>query len=564
MNFSGLATEKYRWIALVFLALGLAIVIIDNTVLNVAIPYILRDLKTSFDGIQWVISGYALIIATLLITVGRLGDVWGRKKVFLLGTVLFAIGSLIASFAQNVIVLFIGEAFIEAIGASMMLTSSLALLVTEFQGRERSIAFGVWGSVAGASATIGPLLGGFLTTYYSWRWSLRINVAVALIALLGSVFIKESYGEKNEQFDFIGVILSGIGLFSLIFGFIEGARFGWITPASEFVVFGWHWPLTISLIPFVFDIAVIFLLSFVGWELFLEENGHMPLLRMSLFTSKIFDIGLITLFILALGQFGIFFIMPIYLQNVLGLTAFQTGLVFLSSSVVMLAVGPLTGFLAARIGPKWLISVGMFFLLVGTYMLMQQIAVGISAWALTPALVVFGVGIGMGSAQLTNIILSGVLPSLSGEASAVNTTIRQIGTSIGIAVIGVVFSNAIATHIPENIKADSAIPSPAKEEIIHATKDITPESGSKNITFPETLSKSVKNDINKALVTASKNALFYSLIFTAGGMVISLFIPNTSLHKEEVKEEIEKEQKDEAREAEKTHEAEKEKIIFGG
>lgn len=194
MKLPNLATDKNRWYALVFLALSLAIVIIDNNVLTVAIPYIMRDLYTTFDGIQWVISGYALIIATILITVGKMGDLIGRKKLFLLGTGLFAIGSFIASVASNIFVLFIGEAFIEAIGAAMMLTSSLALIVTEFQGNERAIAFGIWGAVAGASASLGPLLGGFLTTYYSWRWSLRINVVIALIAILGSVFIKEAKG----------------------------------------------------------------------------------------------------------------------------------------------------------------------------------------------------------------------------------------------------------------------------------------------------------------------------------------------------------------------------------
>src|ERR1041385_8544486 len=237
-KFMNLATEKNRWWALVVLALGLTIVIIDNTVLNVAIPYILRDLHTTLDGIQWVISGYALIIATLLITIGRVSDMFGRKKIFVLGTVMFAIGSFIASISKSVGVLFLGEAFIEAIGAAMMLTNSLSLIATEFRGKERGIAFGIWGAVAGASASIGPLLGGYFTTYHSWRWSLRINVVVALVAILGSVFIQESKGEGEERFDWQGMILSILGLFSLVFGVIEGARYGWWHPTSNIFSIG--------------------------------------------------------------------------------------------------------------------------------------------------------------------------------------------------------------------------------------------------------------------------------------------------------------------------------------
>ncbi len=338
--FSKFATAKYRWHALVFIAVGLAIVIIDNTVLNVAIPYILRDLNTTLDAMQWIISGYALIIATLLIFMGRLGDVVGRKRVFLAGTVLFAIGSFIASIAKSAGILFIGEALIEAIGAAAMLTSSLALLASEFQGRERALAFGIWGSVAGASATIGPLLGGYFTTYHSWRWSLRINVVVALIAILGSIFIQESKGEEGKRFDWLGTILSGLGFFALVFGVIEGRNYGWWHINKTFSIGSWNWPLhDLSVIPLAFAAAALLLIWFVFYEINLEKNGGEPVVRMSLLRSRGFSWGLIAVAIMSLGQFGVFFVMPIYLQNVLGLTALKTGLVFLSSSLMFMVVG---------------------------------------------------------------------------------------------------------------------------------------------------------------------------------------------------------------------------------
>lgn len=533
MKFLNLATEKNRWLALVFLALGLAIVIIDNSVLNVAVPYILRDLHTTFDGVQWVISGYALIIATLLITAGRLGDVWGRKKVFLLGTVFFAIGSFIASISPNIVILFLGEALIEAIGASMMLTSSLSLLVTEFQGKERALAFGLWGSVAGASGTIGPLLGGYLTTYYSWRWSLRINVVVAIVAILGSVFIQEAKGNEHGRFDFLGMIFSGIGLFFLIFGFIEGQKYGWWTPNQQFVLGSFTWPFHVtSPIPFAFSLAALFLALFVLVEYVLEQKGESPLFRLSLFGSRGFTIGLTTLTIVSLGQFGIFFIMPIFLQTVLRLNAFQTGLVFLWSSLSILIFGPASGFISSRIGPKWLITVGMFALAAGTFLLRQTISTTSTGFSLGPPLVLFGVGIGMASAQLTNTILSAVPTAVSGEASAANSTIRQVGTSIGIAIIGVIFSSTLSSSLTTHIRQDAQIPVMAKTPIINDVKNISPESG--QTVSPRKVSpvidRAMTNDVNDALVSASQGALTYATIFTTAGALFSLLIPSSTPH----------------------------------
>lgn len=523
---SKFATDKNRWIALVFLALSLAIVIIDNTVLNIAIPYILRDLNTSLDGLQWVISGYALIIATLLITVGRLGDMFGRKKIFLIGIVLFAIGSFIASISTNVAMLFVGEAFIEAIGASMMMTSSLSLLATEFQGKERSIAFGVWGSVAGVSAAFGPLLGGYLTTYYSWRWSLRINVAVAIIAILGSIFVKEAKG-KARNFDFLGTIFSGVGLFSLIFGFIEGRKFGWFAPNEIFSIGNFHWPFSnISIVPFSFVLAVIFLTLFGLNEYFYEKKGRDPLLKLSIFKNKGFSIGLLTLTIFAFGQIGTFFILPIYLQNVLNLTAFQTGIVFLPSTLIALVIGPFSGIIASKVGPKWIVTFGMAMITLGTFFLRESIAINIGGWSLVPAFIFYGVGIGMASSQVTNIIISSVPITFAGEASAVNATVRQIGASIGIAIIGVIFASSITYNLSKNINSDTLIPSPVKEKIVSGLSSSAIETGKKgNFQGPKNIQESIKNDVNDAIVESSKEAFQYALLAVLLGTLFSFLIP---------------------------------------
>lgn len=527
MRVSDLASPKFRWIALIVLSLGLAIVIIDNTVINVAIPYIIRDLHTDLPPLQWVISGYALIIAMLLIPAGRLGDVIGRKRVFIIGLILFAIGSFIASISPNVWILFMGEAVIEAIGAAMMMTTSLSLLATEFQGAERAKAFGIWGAVAGVSATIGPLLGGYFTTYFSWRWSFRINLFVAVIALIGTVFIKEAKGEGDQRFDVLGTVLSGLGLLCLVFAFIEGQNYGWWNTVQSTILFDWKWPFSVSIIPYFFVLSVIFLMLFIWWEFRITAQGKPPLLRMDSFKNSAYSLSLIALLIISLGQFGVFFIMPIYLQNVLGLNAFQTGVVFLASSITIFIFGTSSGFVAAKIGPKWLVCVGMFVLFIGTFMLKQVLDVSISPWDLVPSLVVFGIGIGMTSAQLTNLVLSAVPTSLAGEASATNSTVRQVGSSIGIAILGTILATNITSQAISNIQLDYRISEPIQSVIISNLNTSTIGSGN-TTTGPQdhsSYAKYVKQDVQEALVSASQDTLDVALIFILAGAVFSLLIP---------------------------------------
>jgi EmrB/QacA subfamily drug resistance transporter len=531
ISLPNLATDRNRWYALVFIAMGLAIVIIDNTVLNVSIPYMLRDLNTTLPSIEWAISGYALTIATTLITVGRLGDMWGRKKIFLAGIVIFAAGSLISSEATSAAILIFGRGIVQALGAAMALTSALSLLTSEFKGSERAIAFGIWGAIAGASASIGPLLGGYLTTYYSWRWSLRINVVVGLITILGSVFIKESKGEQAKRFDWWGMVLSGTGLFSLVFAIIEGQKYGWFSPNKIFSIGGWTWPLSsISIIPFFFAASAILLGTFGTIEYRMEKRGGTPLLKLSLFRNTSFSIGLAMLAVLAFGQLGTFFIMPIYLENVLGFDALKAGIVFLSSSITVLIVGPLSGFIASRVGPRILVILGMIFLPLGTFLISLSISTDATGLTLAPALIVLGLGIGLGSAQLSNTILSAAPLEDAGEASAATTTIRQVGSSIGIAIVGTILTSSLMTNIADTLKADPVLPEPVKLQALQTVNASQIESGQSeglgSIINPKMASQ-VKGDLDKAFVKSSKETIRFSIVFILIGTVLSFFLPKS-------------------------------------
>ena len=226
--------DARRWITLAIVLLSTMIVVLDNTVLNVALPTILRDFHTTLPSLEWVITGYALTFATFLIIGGRLGDIYGTRRVFIVGAAMFGAGSLLASLATGVPTLVLGEALIEGLGASLMLPAALAVLSTTFQGRERATAFAAWGAVAGSAAGLGPLLGGFLTTNFSWRWSFRINVIIAPLAIIGALlFIARSpRRDEHEPIDGVGAALIAAGMFLLVFGLSEGGTYGWFRPIA--------------------------------------------------------------------------------------------------------------------------------------------------------------------------------------------------------------------------------------------------------------------------------------------------------------------------------------------
>jgi EmrB/QacA subfamily drug resistance transporter len=526
--FNRLATHENRWYALLVMALGLAIVIIDNTVLNVSIPYILRDLNASFSSIQWIISGYALTIATILITIGRAGDIFGRKRLFIVGMIIFAIGSFIGSTAKVPATLIIGRAIIQAIGAAMTLTSALALLASEFQGRERAIAFGIWGSVAGASATLGPLLGGYLTTYSSWRWSLRINLVVSLAALIGSVFIIESKGKEGKGFDWWGTLLSGLGLFSLIFGFIEAPYYGWWAQKNIFQLFGLQWPFSFSVIPLFFASGTLLLTLFAMREWRLETRKGNPLFLLSTFKSRGFSVGLSILALLSFALFGLFFVLPIYLEDVLGYNAFQTGLILMWSSTSIFVLGTLSGFIASRINIKWLITAGLIILSGGAFFLRYSITSQGNVIGLSIALALFGIGFGMGSAQLNNIVLSSAPTEIAGEASAASITMRQIGSAGGIAIIGAFLASSLSARMVDSITSDSNIPSSLKPNILSQLQNIDIESGQINFmqALPTSEAEYIRNDVEGAVAGAAGASLSITLSLTSLAALISFFLPS--------------------------------------
>jgi len=418
-----------KWGPLLVLSLALGIIIIDTTLLNVSLSTLIRELHTNLQSLQWVISAYALTLAALTVTGGRMGDLFGKRRMFRLGALLFAIGSFQASISNSVPMLLIGEALIEGIGAALMMPATASLLVARYRGHDRAIAFGIWGSVAAVASAIGPLLGGFLTTHYSWRWGFRINVFVVAILLAGSVVLDEPEGERHaRKIDWLGVFLSALGLFLIVFGIIGSTTYGWSSTLVLMAIGG--------------GLSVLAL--FAIWERRLEQRGGTPIVSMKLFANKHFMAGAGVTAVLMLSQNGVIFSLPVFLQTVNNLSAFHTGLALMPMSVTLLFVSPIAGVLTKRIAHKRIIQTGLAITVVALLVLPFSLRPGMSIWGLAPGLALYGLGMGMVLSQVNNLTLSSVPVREVGEASGVMNTFRQIGASLGAAIIGAILLSTIA------------------------------------------------------------------------------------------------------------------------
>jgi EmrB/QacA subfamily drug resistance transporter len=430
--------DPRRWLAASIAIVSVAIPVLDNTILNLAVPTILREFHTQLSSLQWVITGYSLTFATLLIIGGRLGDIFGHRRMFVLGATIFGVGSLLASVANSVPQLFVGEALIEGIGASMMIPATLSILSTTFTGAERARAFAAWGAVAGAAVAFGPILGGLLTTDYSWRWGFRINVLVAPIIVCGAlVFMRpDERADRRPRIDARGSALIALGSFSLIFALSEGTIYGWWSPVKDLVVAGRTvWPATapISIIPIAFLFAAIVFTLFALLERAMELQKRDPLFEFGQLRHLGFRYGLLTTMVLAMGQFGLLFILPVLLQNGQHLSALQTGEWMLPQGILIAVAAPIGGLMTRRVSITGLVRSGLALEALGLLVVATAIAPGVSFAALLPGMILFGVGVGFASSQLTNVILSDIEPDKAGVASGTNTTVRQVGLALGIA-----------------------------------------------------------------------------------------------------------------------------------
>ncbi|HEY8132662.1 MAG TPA: MFS transporter [Thermoanaerobaculia bacterium] len=515
-----------KWGTLLVLSLALAIIIIDSTLLNVSLSTLIRELHTNLQSLQWVISAYSLMLAALTVTGGRMGDLFGRKRMFMGGAIIFAIGSFIASISRSVPVLLLGESIIEGIGAALMMPATASLLVSKYRGHDRAIAFGIWGGVAAAASAIGPILGGFLTTRFSWRWGFRINLFVVALLLAGSIIVEDAQPREGKRIDWLGVILSAAGLFFVVFGIIESETYGWLHARKPFPI--WQ-PGSISIAPVAMAIGAAILVVFGMWERRLEERGGTPIVSMRLFQNRQFVAGASVVGVLMLAQNGVIFSLPVFLQSVKQLDAFHTGLTLLPMSVMLLIVSPAAATLTRRIPHKRLVQAGLIINAIAIVVLRFTIGVNMNLTWLIPGLALYGVGLGLVLSQINNLTLSAVPVREAGEASGVTNTFRQIGASLGAAVIGAILISTILIRLDAAVAESATIPPQSKTAITRmldaqATGLAFGESG-----IFDSLRPQIRNEMMALRRTATtvgiQRAFLCGTLFALMGLAVSTLLP---------------------------------------
>jgi EmrB/QacA subfamily drug resistance transporter len=417
------AEENRKWWTLAAVAFGLFMIMLDNTVVNVALPSMQRALHIDRAELEWVVNAYALTFGVLLLTGGKLADLLGRRRIFIAGLVVFT-GSSLACGLANGPEMLIGARTVQGIGAALMNPATLSIITATFPPRQRGMAIGIWAGVSAMALAIGPLVGGVLTQKIDWSWIFFINVPIGVLGIAAArIFIDESRDTSHEQrLDLPGLVSSGIGLFALTYALISTNHHSW----------------TSARVLSLFAVAGAALAIFVVLEL----RQRLPMLDLSLFRNPTFAGANSVMFFVGLAMFGIFFFNSLFLQNILGYSAIQTGATFLPMTVLIILVAPQAGRLSDTVGPRWLMGLGML-LVTGSLLVFSTLDVGSSFWHILPGLLIGGFGMALVMTPTTAAAMGSVPVAKAGVGSAVINSMRQVGGSLGIAVMGAVVATQI-------------------------------------------------------------------------------------------------------------------------
>ena len=505
------------WAALLTIGFGVSLVIMDATIVNVALPVVIKDLSLTATEAQWMNAVYSLVFAALLITVGRIGDLKGRRLLFLIGMVVFMLASVVAGLSVNGLML-IAARFVQGIGAAMILPSTLSSLNALFVGRARVVAFAVYGSAIGGMAALGPLLGGWLATDYSWRWAFWLNIPVGLLVVVGIVKALPETRDPHAtpSGDVLGVALTMVGMGAIVFGLIEAETYGWWrTDAGG-----------ISPVPFVIVGGVLAMVAFVVNERRRAAAGRPVLVDLGLFAIPTFSAGVVAALIVAFGEFGLLFTLPLLLQGTLGYSALQTGWVIVALALGTFLISAALPQISRFLPQRTVVQIGLGLEAAAVGALALTISLDVAAWQLCSCLFVYGLGVGMATAQLTSLLLHDVPVEESGQASGLQSSVRQLGSALGVAVLGGLLIGTLGRATQSNLEA---LPLPPGT-VSSVTNAVTDSAGTAiaGLQAQPNLA-AVAHAASDAMISASKLTTGFAAVALVLGLLATFRLPLTAL-----------------------------------
>ncbi len=521
------------------LILGTAqfVMVLDSTVMNVSISQVVADLHTTVSGVQLAITAYTLVMAAFMLTGAKLGDIWGRRRAFSIGLAVYGVGSLTTALSPNLGVLLIGWSGIEGLGAVLVIPAIFSLTAVNYTGRERALAYGLLGGIAGAGAAAGPLIGGFVTTALSWRVVFAGETVIVLVLLTFVKRIGDRPLAERPKLDYVGAGLSALGLGLTVFGILKISTWGLLKPIGALTIAGTKiTPFGFSVVPFMILAGLVVLGFFARWEQRVVAAGHAPLLAPDLLHIPQMRAGLSTVVSQYLILAGTFFVIPLYLQLVLGKNALETGVKILPISVAMMLAAVLGPRLATRTSPRRVVQIGLGFLFVSIGCLMASISPSLASVPFALSLAGFGAGIGLAISQLGNVVMSSVGESRSSEAGGAQGAAQNLGQSLGTALIGAVLLTGLTSGFQDRVRADPAIPHQVQQQVASATEEglaMVSQAQFKATVEQAGVSPEQTTELvgyySDAQIEALKRALFVASMFALIGLWFARALPGEAL-----------------------------------
>lgn len=527
-----------KWLPILILAAAQFVMVLDTTVMNVAISDVVADLDTTVSQVQLAITLYTLVMAGLMLTGGKLGDILGRRRAFAIGLVIYAAGSITTALSPNATVLVLGWSGLEGIGAALVIPAIASLTARNYSGADRAIAYGVIGGIAAAGVAAGPLIGGWVTETFTWRYVFAGEAVIIAAILLSLRAVKDAPRvEPRPPLDLVGAFLSASGMGLIVFGLLRIPQWGLVDPKGALTIGGTEiTPLGFSAVPFVVAAGAVLMSGFLRWSARRVRVGREPLLRPDLLRVSQLRGGLAMLSAQQLVMNGIFFVLPLYLQVVLGKDALETGLAILPISVTMFITALGGPRLATKLSPRLIVQVGLGAMLVSALGLVATIDYELNELGFAIALAAFGAGIGLLASQLGNVIMSSVDQSRASEAGGLQGTAQNLGASLGTALIGAILLSGLASAAATAVVERPDIPPQVQQEIVDRTEqgvEFIPradvEQAASSAGLPPEQASAIAEVYGDAQLQALKRAFLGASLFILIGFWLTRGLPSRPL-----------------------------------